>query len=694
MPANKELNYGNILSVGTTYQVTISIDSVKLTRAEVRGQPRVEYINEYVEDWEVDVIVGGVTFSINWEDTDVDYSSSPIYINNNIGSNPGPFNVEAINSEFKIIYRNLKNNILIEDENIYSNDRLFVYTNFIKIEAIYTAFSVIAPSNTIPIDNVSKDQIGATGISDLASISFGKFGNGNFKKGLWEYGVWNSGIRSSNKYIFDSISTRKLSNVKNPSVKGSGLTNRKSQFIVKLFGDSTNFNIGETITVSNLAIIDINGNRFPSLEAYRIVNKDTDGIEILLSTDFDVYDIIRDSNLHYIYVSKNIWLNGMFHNGIFGHSSDVNDPEITGDVWTNGIVNGNNENTIFRHTGWISGEFDGGYFSSKVDGNFHTGLMQHLIFKDNNFMPKNTLLEPINRYRSYLDLVYRTNETTRLYKNGYANNSIAGAINISNFKGGITDDILSSKSTFRNKDEFNTNTYDLGIKYNTYTKLVGNELSYKLIGNFNFPQTVQLSDLGWYTNGDALLNFIPLQPSGGGYIILTNNGTQPTSSIVLNNSITGNDFQLTTTLNQNWLSGGRYTKLSFDLELIQNPNAFLDFIDTGTFISDTVLNTDQNILNTGIGKKTIYFYNKSKINLFYRAVLNSFINLDNIEMVELDRVPFLKYFSVEEINSIPSPTFLSTSPQFNIEDNKFIRYPKIITQIDEEGKVDVYFKVN
>ena len=66
-----------------------------------------------------------------------------------------------------------------------------------------------------------------------------------------------------------------------------------------------------------------------------------------------IYDVIKDSEFHKIYVSKSPWLNGLFHNGIFGYDVEQNGIDLSnwdstngGDIWTNGVLKGNNENTI------------------------------------------------------------------------------------------------------------------------------------------------------------------------------------------------------------------------------------------------------------------------------------------------------------------------------------------------------------
>jgi hypothetical protein len=71
-----------------------------------------------------------------------------------------------------------------------------------------------------------------------------------------------------------------------------------------------------------------------------------------LESDFPIRRIKIDSEIHRIYVSKNVWLNGGFFNGYF-----------TG-IWNNGLFQGFPFVTEMAESHWIDGKFRGGHFKS------------------------------------------------------------------------------------------------------------------------------------------------------------------------------------------------------------------------------------------------------------------------------------------------------------------------------------------
>ena len=66
--------------------------------------------------------------------------------------------------------------------------------------------------------------------------------------------------------------------------------------------------------------------------------------------NFPIRRISKDSDDHLIYISKNIWLNGAFLNGLFKG------------VWNNGLFKGAPYITKMIDSQWIDGRFDGGLF--------------------------------------------------------------------------------------------------------------------------------------------------------------------------------------------------------------------------------------------------------------------------------------------------------------------------------------------
>src|SRR5574344_1189669 len=177
---------------------------------------------------------------------------------------------------------------------------------------------------------------------------YSKIGNGRFKAGIWENGVWNNGIRDDdNMYIFNDITQiicENKSNIWFITINGSSYS-------------TSHFNVGDKISIGNIVTIDINNNR-KLIDKYLIIQSLTNtSLTVRYVCDFPIINIKKDSSNHNIYITKNIWLNGIFFNGTFKG------------VWNNGMFKGYPLISDMKDSQWIDGVFDGGHFiASKQAG--------------------------------------------------------------------------------------------------------------------------------------------------------------------------------------------------------------------------------------------------------------------------------------------------------------------------------------
>lgn len=224
-----------------------------------------------------------------------------------------------------------------------------------------------------------------------------KVGNGNFLKGLWENGVWNNGRRQdTTRYEFYDVSEYYS-------------YNRGRIWRIKVKGreDSARmFDVGDRVSVGNLTAIDINSERKLLKRHYFVVAKGTDYIEIEYNSDFPIMRIEKDSEMHRIWVSKNIWLNGVFFNGYFDG------------IWNDGIWAGYPMLTRMEKSNWIDGTFYGGHFTAdKYKLEFESVSLKELnnvarlgiSFSTPHRLTKNDL---ISLTYSISDIVYSVGTTT------------------------------------------------------------------------------------------------------------------------------------------------------------------------------------------------------------------------------------------------------------------------------------------
>jgi hypothetical protein len=322
-----------------------------------------------------------------------------------------------------------------------------------------------------------------------------KYGNGAFKYGLWENGYWNNGWHASwnserEYFLFKDV------------ILGGFAEASTNLWIINLSAltNTNGLEIGQRVSIGNIVFIDINEQRRLIRGWYRIINKTITTITVEINVNFAVRRIERDSLLHLIYVSKNIWQSGIFHNGYFKG------------IWNYGLFRGYPYVTKMDQSHWIDGIFDGGHFLSTksyytdqgVSQSYNNGLIQNFIFRDNNVARSSGAYE----YNSWVDTNYFTYSMTNLLKDTLRYDSDWGVVLSSgNLKGYPSEDVLSSSSIFRNSFDTNIKYYSLGIKYKTYVDYIkaGSFFTYPLNSN-GAPGVTDFISYGWtYT-----ANFINL----------------------------------------------------------------------------------------------------------------------------------------------------------------------------------------
>ena len=201
---------------------------------------------------------------------------------------------------------------------------------------------------TNPIDNLSYTAYTGYGNLNEGSLSIGavnaKIGNGKFLSGIWENGAWNSGWRKDESmqefYAISDFFSYNRDKRWRFSIEGSAIAVSK-------------FEVGDKVSIGNIAAIDINEERKLIKSYFTIMGKSNNSIEVEFESDFPIRRIKIDSDIHRIYMTKNVWLTGGFFNGYF-----------TG-IWNHGLFKGFPYITEMFDSHWVDGKFEGGHFQSR-----------------------------------------------------------------------------------------------------------------------------------------------------------------------------------------------------------------------------------------------------------------------------------------------------------------------------------------
>ena len=421
-------------------------------------------------------------------------------------------------------YKNVLNSIqIIEGYSDTDNNEEFLLTDTdqyfdpVTLSPIgasdYATYSVVITTPTTRHE-VGAQFFGATGATGSFSGFFSnlygsivnlssqtsKIGNGEFKAGVWENGVWNNGLRiDENVFEFDDISIAIKLNTKNINwrIQIQGST-----------GSVANFEIGDKIAVSNIVAIDINEERKLLTNYFTIVNKTESLIVVETENNFPIRRIEKDSEIHKILVTKNIWLNGGFLNGYFEG------------VWNNGLFRGYPYITEMYNSHWTDGTFNGGHFFSAknwfifTDTYYYEGYVgltfgataHGFIVGDKVIVDKfdktvnetydgiHTVTEVIDNYLVITDKLWETSTTTEegiVYKQ-------APTGLVQNFK--FFDNNVASKTTQTSNDikqiwRFNS-WMDLVYKTQSSTNIGSNKILFNASSN-NINEVLETHKFGF-----------------------------------------------------------------------------------------------------------------------------------------------------------------------------------------------------
>lgn len=564
------------------------------------------------------------------------------------------------------------------------------------------------------------DQLVLPNVEYLGGFNSGgqvsiQFGNGVFTSGtfssIWENGVWNQGLRyDRNVFYFSNLrlfsgTTKPLAFKGSVSSKGSNqrsyemsvsknlapnpnkISFKSTTWILTLqISNSTimtenghiinqigidlreTFKIGDRVSVGNIIAIDINENRRLIRDSLTIIEVEENYISVQFTINFPIRRVERDSDYHFIYVTKNIWLNGAFLNGTFRG------------VWNNGLFRGYPYITKMIDSEWIDGRFEGGRFrgitmsTTDVDEstfNINSGLIQNWqLFKDQD----TSILPFTHSYNSWVDVNYYTYSSVTIGRNtitydpdGY------GEYSRTNFYRYPTYDVLRSvKSELRNNYDEIYNNYSLGHKFKEFENYlldVGEFENY-----YDTSITTGSSNLvqdGWTWSGLllSLPNFVTASITSNSDF---NNNTDESKLKV--SILAGN---LTITLIDNirrlLFPKSRYSYTAFNLDSIGAENG--DLITTFDQEPISSIVPSISIPTRGTTQIKEYHYNNRKLMAFVNLTDNSPDTyeaiISELKFVETDAVPFFQLATESSINQAIASPLQAQAPFIDYSNNNF-----------------------
>ena len=503
------------------------------------------------------------------------------------------------------------------------------------------------------------------------------FGNGAFISGIWENGVWNNGYRS-NEWINESDYIKASDVVAKETYKISKNTWKVTiQCYDSLKDSNGDFLIDDKykISISNVVNIDVNGKRTFLREPLKVLSIDVTNRKITFEyvSNFEIREIKKDSTNHLIYITQNIWQNGVFLNGYFSG------------IWNNGVFKGYPRTTEMVDSHWINGYFEGGHFkSSEILENrneglpkYNSGLIQDFTFKD-----RNVASAPSKAYESWIDAVYYTYSYVNLNSKTteYVSKSLFGDDGLTyqrNLKGFPTYDVLSSVAFFRQLRKNTIQKYNLGSKYTRYSNLAVDN------GEFNKSFSGQISKVGMSAfKNDGWTYSIPkisitfsifgftVQLDVKGVFTFSSNISNDTSNLMnITLGATANAALLKLKNTSVVTKPNRYYQVEMEV-----PNNSV----TGLFTYIDSNSSGFNHNDTPNFVKTEYFYNTSGLDITIakgnQNTPNYFtgsIDFSNISFYEVEQIPFLQYSTSSNIDfSIKNP-YVGIAPVIDYTNKNF-----------------------
>ena len=502
--------------------------------------------------------------------------------------------------------------------------------------------------------------------SDNGAVVRMNFGNGVFEKGIWENGVWNNGWRGDeHSWTFSSCSN---------FIQTSQFT-----YTFRIEGEnSKNFTVGEKVSISNIAGIDVNQEFTLIKSSATILEKSSEFIRVEFVSNTPLRSIVKDSQDHPIKVSKNVWLSGAFLNGYFSG------------IMIYGLINGYPENLLMESTHLVDGVFEGGQIS---DSGQDKCLIQSLKFSDGSYLVQPDKIDPNysslyktplrmigarnRRYNSWINLSWNQSQRTNTYDNlDYFSEFFDKSIKYLNHTSYTTDNILRISANIRNISNTRVSSYSLGKKFSPVVSKISQSGQFNYVTNIKngVPQLSNTSNLleffsrGW-TYSYSLNNVFNIQSST---FTSNYNVTDPDFSNLLlietSASASGSGFSSWNFSNRNsTISRERYSLVEFEI-YTHSGSTKVDFLNFGTssnkypriYLNNKPIDNLPNLLSTPVDHlsytssvKREYFYNLEKLDF---SILggsdfdsgwsspSSQIYFSRINFYEVDRIPFFNYY--------------------------------------------------
>ena len=440
------------------------------------------------------------------------------------------------------------------------------------------------------------------------------------------------------------------------------------------------------------------------------------------------------------------FVNTLYQNGYVGLTFSATHSFLPGDliyiekddINVNPQYNGNHTVTSVVDDYFIITDIPWGSDSTDESGlarrRTKTGLVQNFKFTDHNVASKtsktSTVLRDIWKFNSWMDVNYSTQSTTNIGKDRIMFNpspvSISEFLNQKKFGlgeysqmnlyGYITEDVLSSSSTFRDIDTFNKRKYKLGTKYEIYNDFLGDKSQF----NKPFGHSKNLGGLdnffsdGWTYSFSGTFSIVST-PTAFTFS-RTVDGTidvlfadKAVSAFVLDN--TNLDIE-----------NKRYSIIEFDLVNYESPQIYgtggtlsgeyVDYPPITLFnyplISDTngwtnlpgfPIQENVDYRYTTSTKKVEYFYNRSSIDLgvtgksyftqsdgilglvTYQST-GIRVELDNIKFLEVDSIPFFQYTTEDYVNKSVQVPYQGSAPSIDYNNVNFSFVDNIVISLD------------
>jgi len=260
-----------------------------------------------------------------------------------------------------------------------------------------------------------------------------------------------------------------------------------------------------------------------------------------------------------------------------------------------------------------------------------------------------------------------------------------------NLFGYPTNDILSSVSTFRDSFSLTNRTYNLGTKYSIYNDYIGDSSTFTNYFGSSGADAQLFIEQGWTYS----VNSYGLTHGGITFSRSTDTGNYPLIGEELEVTSVGPggilDFYQTTGI-QNRTNYAveklRYTMVQYDLITysvagqysengINQPLISFNNINVvnrnGSTVSATYLPVYQNVdpLESGVGTKYDYFYNKTNLSMHFRGsgTSSSTFVIDNLKYYEVDMIPFFQYFTPQNINYSVQIPYSAVAPTIDYSNN-------------------------